>query len=128
MAAQEGPAGLNFADEGEAAAFEALVQERLRRRQQRAGESTPPTMHRGCPPPRCPPLTPSPLSPPEKRQLPPPPPPGDGESPRGFWGVGVTGMWDRAGGTEGDIGCGADTPCPPCRAPREPDPDSNIRH
>ncbi|NXL40688.1 WASP protein, partial [Glaucidium brasilianum] len=46
---QEGPAGLNFADEGEAAAFEGLVQERLRRRQQRA----------------------------EKRQLPPPPPPGD---------------------------------------------------
>ncbi|XP_061299205.1 actin nucleation-promoting factor WAS-like [Pezoporus flaviventris] len=49
----EGQAGLNFADEGEAAAFEALVQERLRRRQQRA----------------------------EKRQLPPLPPPGDGESP-----------------------------------------------
>ncbi|KAM6360739.1 actin nucleation-promoting factor WAS [Pluvialis apricaria] len=49
FASHEGPAGLNFADEGEAAAFEALVQERLRRRQQRA----------------------------EKRQLPPPPPPGD---------------------------------------------------
>ncbi|NXL46074.1 WASP protein, partial [Podilymbus podiceps] len=46
---QEGQAGLNFADEGEAAAFEQLVQERLRRRQQRA----------------------------EKRQLPPPPPPAD---------------------------------------------------
>ncbi|XP_062491496.1 actin nucleation-promoting factor WAS isoform X2 [Pezoporus occidentalis] len=44
----EGQAGLNFADEGEAAAFEALVQERLRRRQQRA----------------------------EKRQLPPLPAPG----------------------------------------------------
>ncbi|KAM6188419.1 actin nucleation-promoting factor WAS [Sarcoramphus papa] len=49
FASHEGRAGLNFADEGEAAAFEALVQERLRRRQQRA----------------------------EKRQLPPPPPPGD---------------------------------------------------
>uniref|UniRef100_A0A8D0KX53 WASP actin nucleation promoting factor n=1 Tax=Strix occidentalis caurina TaxID=311401 RepID=A0A8D0KX53_STROC len=40
--ASHGPAGLNFADEGEAAAFEGLVQERLRRRQQRAGESTAP--------------------------------------------------------------------------------------
>ncbi|XP_075594890.1 LOW QUALITY PROTEIN: actin nucleation-promoting factor WAS [Balearica regulorum gibbericeps] len=49
FASHEGRAGLNFADEGEAAAFEGLVQERLRRRQQRA----------------------------EKRQLPPPPPPGD---------------------------------------------------
>ncbi|KAM6106898.1 actin nucleation-promoting factor WAS [Phoenicopterus ruber ruber] len=49
FASHEGQAGLNFADEGEAAAFEGLVQERLRRRQQRA----------------------------EKRQLPPPPPPGD---------------------------------------------------
>ncbi|KAM4643622.1 actin nucleation-promoting factor WAS-like [Amazona ochrocephala] len=49
----EGQAGLNFADEREAAAFEELVQERLRRRQQRA----------------------------EKRQLPPLPPPGHGESP-----------------------------------------------
>ncbi|XP_064331494.1 actin nucleation-promoting factor WAS isoform X2 [Phalacrocorax carbo] len=45
----EGQAGLNFADDGEAAAFEGVVQDRLRRRQQRA----------------------------EKRQLPPPPPPGD---------------------------------------------------
>ncbi|CAM9103884.1 unnamed protein product [Bubo scandiacus] len=36
FASHEGPAGLNFADEGEAAAFEGLVQERLRRRQQRA--------------------------------------------------------------------------------------------
>lgn len=45
----EGQAGLNFADEREAAAFEGLVQERLRRRQQRA----------------------------EKRQLPPPPRHGD---------------------------------------------------
>uniref|UniRef100_A0A8V5GUG5 Uncharacterized protein n=1 Tax=Melopsittacus undulatus TaxID=13146 RepID=A0A8V5GUG5_MELUD len=36
-----GQAGLNFADEGEAATFEALVQERLRRRQQRAGEGSP---------------------------------------------------------------------------------------
>ncbi|XP_075580862.1 actin nucleation-promoting factor WAS, partial [Pelecanus crispus] len=45
----EGRAGLNFADEGEAAAFEEVVQERLRRRQQRA----------------------------ENRQLPPPPPPSD---------------------------------------------------
>ncbi|XP_065521007.1 actin nucleation-promoting factor WAS [Lathamus discolor] len=53
FASDEGQAGLNFADEGEAAAFEALVQERLHRRQQRA----------------------------EKRQLPPLPPPGDGESP-----------------------------------------------
>ncbi|XP_061198590.1 actin nucleation-promoting factor WAS-like [Neopsephotus bourkii] len=49
FASYEGQAGLNFADEGEAATFEALVQERLRRRQQRA----------------------------EKRQLPPLPPPGD---------------------------------------------------
>ncbi|XP_072705036.1 LOW QUALITY PROTEIN: actin nucleation-promoting factor WAS [Ciconia boyciana] len=49
FASHEGRAGLNFADEGEAAAFEGTVQERLRRRQQRA----------------------------EKRQLPPPPPPGD---------------------------------------------------
>ncbi|KAM9510758.1 actin nucleation-promoting factor WAS isoform 2-T2 [Guaruba guarouba] len=48
FASHEGPAGLNFADEREAAAFEARVQERLRRRQQRA----------------------------EKRQLPPLPPPG----------------------------------------------------
>ncbi|XP_033927633.1 wiskott-Aldrich syndrome protein-like [Melopsittacus undulatus] len=48
----EGQAGLNFADEGEAATFEALVQERLRRRQQRA----------------------------EKRQLPPLPPLRDGDS------------------------------------------------
>ncbi|XP_072217022.1 actin nucleation-promoting factor WAS-like isoform X1 [Excalfactoria chinensis] len=46
---QEGQAGLNFADEAEAAIFEERVQERLRRRQQRA----------------------------ETRQLPPPPPPGD---------------------------------------------------
>lgn len=46
---EEGQAGLNFADETEAAAFEERVQERLRRRQQRA----------------------------ETRQLPPPPPPGD---------------------------------------------------
>ncbi|NXD74714.1 WASP protein, partial [Eolophus roseicapillus] len=59
---QEGQAGLNFADEGEAAAFEALVQERLRRRQQRAGKSSPgaphspPPMHWGSPT-----LTPSPL-------------------------------------------------------------------
>lgn len=37
-ASQEGQAGLNFADEAEAAAFEERVQERLRRRQQRAGE------------------------------------------------------------------------------------------
>lgn len=38
---QEGQAGLNFADQGEAAAFEGRVQERLRRRQQRAGERGP---------------------------------------------------------------------------------------
>ncbi|KAM8986016.1 actin nucleation-promoting factor WAS-like [Ara ararauna] len=61
FASHEGPAGLNFADEREAAAFEARVQERLRRRQQRAGESSPavspmrwgspavPPMHRGSP-------------------------------------------------------------------------------
>ncbi|NXW85084.1 WASP protein, partial [Alopecoenas beccarii] len=55
---QEGRAGLNFADEGEAAAFQGRLQERLRRRQQRA----------------------------EKRQLPPPPPPIDGDS-RGSGGV-----------------------------------------
>ncbi|NXK72987.1 WASP protein, partial [Amazona guildingii] len=42
---QEGQAGLNFADEREAAAFEELVQERLRRRQQRAGESRPAAPH-----------------------------------------------------------------------------------
>ncbi|XP_054043077.1 actin nucleation-promoting factor WAS [Rissa tridactyla] len=36
FACHEGWAGLNFADEGEAAAFEGRVQERLRRRQQRA--------------------------------------------------------------------------------------------
>ncbi|NXX03897.1 WASP protein, partial [Larus smithsonianus] len=47
---QEGWAGLNFADEGEAAAFEGRVQERLRRRQQRAepgghkGTLTPPVV------------------------------------------------------------------------------------
>lgn len=38
---QEGQAGLNFADQGEAAAFEGRVQERLLRRQQRAGERGP---------------------------------------------------------------------------------------
>lgn len=57
---EEGQAGLNFADETEAAAFEERVQERLRRRQQRA----------------------------ETRQLPPPPPPGDerrGSPPRPLW-------------------------------------------
>ncbi|XP_069739203.1 actin nucleation-promoting factor WAS [Phaenicophaeus curvirostris] len=48
-----GPAGLNFADEGEAAAFEARVRERLQRRQQRQ----------------------------EKRQLPPPPPHGEAPLP-----------------------------------------------
>ncbi|NXS56700.1 WASP protein, partial [Brachypteracias leptosomus] len=41
---QEGPAGLNFADEAEAAAFESRVQERLHRRQQRA---VPPPQGRG---------------------------------------------------------------------------------
>uniref|UniRef100_A0A8B9IXV7 WASP actin nucleation promoting factor n=1 Tax=Amazona collaria TaxID=241587 RepID=A0A8B9IXV7_9PSIT len=40
-----GQAGLNFADEREAAAFEELVQERLRRRQQRAGEGRPAAPH-----------------------------------------------------------------------------------
>ncbi|NWS64900.1 WASP protein, partial [Chunga burmeisteri] len=47
---QEGRAGLNFADEGEAAAFEGLVQERLRRRQQRAGENTAPPPRTGAAP------------------------------------------------------------------------------
>ncbi|KAM7081604.1 LOW QUALITY PROTEIN: actin nucleation-promoting factor WAS [Ciconia maguari] len=80
FASHEGRAGLNFADEGEAAAFEGTVQERLRRRQQRAGEHTAPHSAPGQPPSvpwGSPPLTLSPLSPPEKRQLPPPPPPGD---------------------------------------------------
>ncbi|NWX02379.1 WASP protein, partial [Caloenas nicobarica] len=83
---QEGRAGLNFADEGEAAAFQARLQERLRRRQQRAGESAAPQCT-GAPPQCTPrrPLTPS-LPSPEKRQLPPPPPPVDGES-RGSRGV-----------------------------------------
>ncbi|NXX17919.1 WASP protein, partial [Podargus strigoides] len=48
---QEARAGLNFADEGEAAAFEAVVQERLRRRQQRAGERRSPRANTPCPPP-----------------------------------------------------------------------------
>ncbi|KAM6228595.1 LOW QUALITY PROTEIN: actin nucleation-promoting factor WAS [Spheniscus humboldti] len=64
FASHEGRAGLNFADDGEAAAFEGLVQERLRRRQQRAGETAAPHSAPGRPPTR-------------KRQLPPPPPPGD---------------------------------------------------
>ncbi|NWZ30056.1 WASP protein, partial [Asarcornis scutulata] len=38
---EEGRAGLNFADEAEAAAFEERVQERLRRRQQRAAPPLP---------------------------------------------------------------------------------------
>ncbi|KAF1400680.1 Wiskott-Aldrich syndrome protein, partial [Spheniscus humboldti] len=46
----EGRAGLNFADDGEAAAFEGLVQERLRRRQQRAGETAAPHSAPGRPP------------------------------------------------------------------------------
>ncbi|XP_076217023.1 LOW QUALITY PROTEIN: actin nucleation-promoting factor WAS, partial [Aptenodytes patagonicus] len=41
FASHEGRAGLNFADDGEAAAFEGLVQERLRRRQQRAETAAP---------------------------------------------------------------------------------------
>ncbi|XP_062368022.1 actin nucleation-promoting factor WAS [Cinclus cinclus] len=45
----EGWAGLNFASEAEAAAFQGRVQERLRRRQQRAGERPLPEMHLGSP-------------------------------------------------------------------------------
>ncbi|KAF1575766.1 UNVERIFIED_CONTAM: Wiskott-Aldrich syndrome protein, partial [Eudyptes pachyrhynchus] len=52
FASHEGRAGLNFADDGEAAAFEGLVQERLRRRQQRAGETPAPHSAPGRPPPR----------------------------------------------------------------------------
>ncbi|NWS50581.1 WASP protein, partial [Probosciger aterrimus] len=99
FASHEGQAGLNFADEGEAAAFEALVQERLRRRQQRAGESSPVAPH----------SSPSALGQPhthtlsrlypEKQQIPPLPPPGDGESPP------IT------------VGCGTNIPLSPPMAP-----------
>ncbi|NXD88881.1 WASP protein, partial [Halcyon senegalensis] len=71
---QEGRAGLNFADEEEAAAFAGRVQERLQRRQQRAGEcaapwalgQTPPCptgVPRNAPEPRGPPGPPLPAVP-----------------------------------------------------------------
>lgn len=112
---QEGQAGLNFADEGEAAAFEALVQERLRRRQQRAGKSSPgaphspPPMHWGSPT-----LTPSPVSTQRSSRSRLCPPPGMVSAP-------ALREADLEG-TRGPVGCGINIPLSPHRAYWKPVP------